>query len=652
VAFGAALMGVTPALASPARPLDLRVTGDNVWHASNDFTLEWTNPPASDPPLAAIHFRVRDPQGTTIREDLIAGHRDSIGGVMVPKVPGTYSAEVWLEDTAGAQGPASVAQLRFDDARPASIEPLPVPRWIGRTAFPLRIRLGHPPGPPPMSGFGGYAVAIDSSPARVPCAAADRCTSAEITLRGGAGSDELEVGGLPEGISYLHAVAVSGAGMKSPTSGHAVLRVDTTDPVTRLAGVPPDWTSAPVRLVASATDSGSGMTPGGEGPGPHTAIQVDGGVPTIASGASVSISLIEEGAHRIAYYARDAAGNTDDGSGANGIANRTPRTDRVRIDRTAPSLAFANAQDPADPDLLQVRIADGLSGPDLSRGWIGVRPAGSGDRFEPLPAIPPKSGELRARWDSDSFPAGKYEFRATGHDVAGNASATTRRRNGEGMVLSNPLKTTTALRAGFRQHGLERTVPYGRTVLLGGRLIRGTSTGLADEPVQMVERFAASPQPATRVSVVKTRANGSFAIRTSPGPSRTIAIAFDGSRTLAGSASQTLRLQVRSGVRLRASSALARIGGPPLVFQGRVLAPPGTIPAEGKSVQLQFRLPGLPWSEFRALQTDRRGRFRYAYRFSDDDSRGARFQFRAYVPTQKDWPYEPGGSRPVLVRGI
>jgi hypothetical protein len=68
-------------------------------------------------------------------------------------------------------------------------------------------------------------------------------------------------------------------------------------------------------------------------------------------------------------------------------------------------------------------------------------------------------------------------------------------------------------------------------------------------------------------------------------------------------------------------------------------------------VQLQFRLPGLPWSEFRTIQTDRRGRFRYAYRFSDDDSRGARFQFRAYAPAQENWPYEPSGSRPVLVRG-
>ncbi len=31
------------------------------------------------------------------------------------------------------------------------------------------------------------------------------------------------------------------------------------------------------------------------------------------------------------------------------------------------------------------------------------------------------------------------------------------------------------------------------------------------------------------------------------------------------------------------------------------------------------------------MQTNRRGRFHYAYRFSDDDSRGVRFRFRAFV---------------------
>jgi hypothetical protein len=91
------------------------------------------------------------------------------------------------------------------------------------------------------------------------------------------------------------------------------------------------------------------------------------------------------------------------------------------------------------------------------------------------------------------------------------------------------------------------------------------------------------------------------------------------------------------------------VGGRPILFSGTVAA--DRIPAGGVAVQLQFHVPGVDWSEFRTVRSDRHGRFRYAYRFSDDDSRGARFLFRAYVPSQEGWPYEPGGSLPVSVLG-
>jgi hypothetical protein len=649
---GTLLCVVASAAATPPRPANLQIAGGNdAWHADNSFEIKWTNPPGSGAPPTATHYRIRNPQGTQIKEAQTASLSDGLAGLMVPKVPGAYSVEVWLEDANGSQGPAATAQLRFDDVRPASIDPEPIPGWVGRTAFPLRVHLGHPPGPPPLAGIRGYAVAIDTAPGGSPCAAADRCSDAETTLRGGVEGDDLMIAALPEGTSYLHAVAVSGSGMKSPTSGQAVLRVDVTDPFTRLSGAPVGWTNRTARITASATDSGSGMEASEDGTTPFTAIRVDGGAPATAPGGSVASSVIDEGAHLVAYYARDVAGNVDDGSGSNGIANRAPRTTWVRIDRTSPDVAFTNSQDPRDPDLLRVRIGDTLSGPDLSRGWIGVRQAGSGDRFEPLPAAPASGGRLCARWSSDAYPKGKYEFRAIGFDTAGNSVATTRRENGAPMVLSNPLKAATALRTGFRHRLLQRTVPYGRGVLLSGRLSVGAGSPLGGVPVRIVERFAEGARPAERASTVRTGPGGSFSVRAGPGPSRTIAVAFDGSPTLARSEGRTLQLRVRSRLRLRASSSVAKIGGAPLVFHGKVSAPPGAIPPAGKSVQLQFRLPGLPWTEFRTIQTDSRGRFHYAYRFSDDDSRGARFQFRAYAPAQDDWPYEPGGSRPVIVRG-
>ncbi len=652
LAFAATFAAIAmPAGASPPAPADLRVVGGEGWRADNSFSLEWTRPPASAPAIAATRYRVRDPQGAPVTAGLVARSEDGIGPLVVPAVPGSYTAEVWFEDTAGAQGAAAAAQLRFDDTRPAPIEPAPSPAWIGRGGIPLRVRLAHPAGPQPPAGIRGYAVAIDTRPNGSPCAAADRCTDAETALRGGIGGDELEIEVLPEGTSYLHAVAVSGAGMKSATAGHAVLHVDTVDPLTRLSGAPPGWTNRTVSLSATAIDTGSGMKPAGGGPPPFTAIRVDGGAPAVTLGQAVTTSVIGEGTHRIAYYGRDAAGNVNDGGEQNGVVNRSPGISWVRIDRTPPRVAFTNSQDPDDPDLVRAWVVDPLSGGDLSRGWIGVRPAGSGDRFEPLPPAPPADGQLRARWSSDAHPIGEYEFRAIGYDAAGNATAASRRWNGTPMVLANPLKATTELRGRFHRGGLSRAVPYGRRVLLRGRLTTGLSSPLGGMPVRIAERFAAGARPATRVSTVRTEPNGAFSVRTAPGPSRTIAVGFAGSATLSRSAGPALSLQVRSRVRLRASSGVARIGGAPLVLRGRVAATPGEIPPTGKSVQLQFRLPGLPWSEFRTVATDRRGRFRLAYRFSDDDSRGVRFQFRAYAPAQDGWPYEPAGSQPVIVRG-
>jgi len=661
--FASALLGLAAtASASPLPPVDVRVEGgEDAWHAKRSFSVIWANPdPIGGPPIAAVHYRLRNPAGTVaIAATRIDWPAVSIDWLMVPGPPGAYTVEIWLEDAAGEVGPPADAKLRFDDRRPGGVVPFVAGSWVGRTAFPLSIRLTHPSGEPPVSGIRGYAVSVAATPNRSPCETPDRCTEAETDLRGGTEEDSYSVADLPEGTNYVQAVAVSGSGMASETAGRTVVRVDETSPLTTLRGAPSGWTNRPVRLTATAVDDGSGMLPGG-GFLPYTAIAIDGSFPTTAAGDSVSATVIGEGVHRISYYARDLAGNVDDGGDSNGTSNPPPPTALVRIDRKPPTASFVNALDPIDPELIRARIVDSMSGPAPARGWIGIRRSGSGDPYMPLPAAPAPEGELRARWDSDAYVAGEYELRAIGYDVAGNATVSTRRANGTTMVLSNPLKATTVLQAGLGAkvaaddstvRAPSRIVPFGHRTLLRGRLAGGTGGALPGMPVRIVERFAAETGLPARVSTVTTGSGGAFAIRLAAGPSREVAAIFDGTATLSRSASPNVRLGVRSRVKFGASSKVATIGGPPLVFRGRVGATSAVMPPVGKSVQLQFRLPGLPWSEFRTIQTDRHGRFRYAYRFRDDDSRGVRFQFRAYAPAQDKWPYEPGGSRPLTVRG-
>lgn len=647
-----ALLIVTmPAAARAAtgfQPLELSVDGgEESWHAENSFAVRWRNPSG----VAAVHYRLLDPSGqVSLAEARIGWAATAIQQLAVPQTPGAYIAEVWLEDSDGNEGDPVSARLRFDESPPGRVDPLPPGGWISRTGFPFALHLSHPVEPQPLSGIRGYAVSIDPTADGEPCAGAFTCGESETDLRSGIEGDSLAVSELPEGTSYVHAVAVSGSGVRSAVAGSATVRVDKTDPATHLTGYPEGWSNEPLTLTATATDGGSGMTAMGNGATPFTAIRVDGGSPTVAAGDTVATTVIGSGIHTVAYYGRDAAGNVDDGGSSNGRPNRPPATTIVRIDRDPPTLAFLNAQDPADPERIEARASDALSGIDPARGRISVRPTGSNERFEALPTQA-FGTTLLARWDSEASPPGEYEFRATAFDRAGNSASTSSRSGGATMRLRSPLKMATTLSAGFRRSPASRTVSFGRRVPYSGHLIGGRHTPLTGMPVRIIERFATGAEPRERESTVRTDAGGDFRFCLAPGPSREVVAIAPSTPTLQGSRSRPSSLSVRGRVHLRISSRIAKVGGRPIVFRGKVAVAGTETAADGRAVQLQFRLPGLPWSEFRTIRTDRRGRFRYAYRFADDDSRGAHFQFRAFVPPQANWPFEPAGSLPVGVEG-
>jgi hypothetical protein len=637
-----ALAGGGRAAASPASqlyPIDLEVDGGEAnWHAGNAFWLHWKQPPVASQgfPVQAVHFRVRNAaDAVVVGERRVATDRPLIQGLEVPPAAGIYTAEIWLEGPNGELGPVVRAGLRFDDVRPGIAQPVAPQAWIAGNAA-ATVTLSHPPGPPPISGIRGYAVSIDRGGESRPCAAPAWCSPAETDLQGGIEDDTLSLGSLPEGISVLRAVAVSGSGVPSAAAASAVLRVDATRPEVNLMGTR-GWSSGPVRAVARATDSLSGMAAGGPN-GPYTAIAVDGGVPRAEPGDSAAVTVSGEGVHSVALHARDAAGNV-----------AQARTVAVAIDQSPPYVRFARAQDPAEPERIEATVADPLSGADPGRGSIAVRAAGTRRPWVPLPTA---AGRLVARWDSDSWPAGAYEFRVTGYDAAGNATSSERRTNGTRMILVNPLKEAVRMEAGLGGRPLtaSATVPYGGAVSYSGRLTSPSQAALGQLPVEVIESFDAGAAVPRRSTRVLTAADGSFTVPLRPGPSRRVEAVFAGSRTLSRAGGGAVNLRVLAGLRMRASAATARVGGAPVVFSGRVGGRGAPIPAGGLAVELQFRAPGGDWAEFRTVQTDARGRYRHAYAFSDDDSRGIRFRFRAYM-SGGGWPYEPAASRSVSVTG-
>ena len=613
---------LTVCVASPAGALgasgQLTPKVGSAWQPQRSFAIEW-DPIAPTNPTEAI-YKLRDSEGAMVG-DLSRSLDRMRDDIVVPPVPDTYTLEAWLANAGGESGPHSVATLRFDNVAPAPPIVNPSAGWtLG--ADPAVVQIGAPSAPSPLSGIAGYAVSVDGG---FPCAQPGRCLPGEIDLASGAGG-ALSLGTLPEGAHTLRAAAVSGSGVPSAVT-LATVPVDGSAPLVSLAGAPAGWSSGPVQVTARATDALSGMTASGL-LGPFTAIAVDGGAPGRALGDAESAWIGGSGSHRVEYFARDAAGNlSSSGSAA------------VRIDEDPPRVAFADSQDPAEPERIEATVSDPLSGPSPDRGSIGIRPAGTRARYEPLPTR--NAGDrLVARWDSDSYPPGKYELVATGYDAAGNSAAGTDRAHGARMLLVNPLKAQVELTA----------VLDGRR--LTGQLRRFGGGLLASRDVIVTETFAAGAQPRQRASVVGTDRQGAFALRLRPGPSRDVVARFAGTPLLSRAASGGAHLEAATGIRLRSSAASARVGGSPIVFSG-ALRRRGVAPgaAAGLPVELQFRFGGGDWSAFRTVEANARGRFRYSERFSDDDTRGVRFQFRAYEKGREGWPYGPGTSRPVSVTG-
>jgi len=592
----------------------LALADSGEWQAGTTFSIDPREVPGVAAGATRAVYRLLDPQGQPVGGLMEATPLDPLERVQVPPVGGIYTLEGWLEDAAGIELHRASASLQFDNAVPPPPAPHGPGRWLlgGEQAI---LELEPPAAGLPPSGISGYEVTLSPG---------------DVRLAASAG--RVSLGFLPEGVNKAQVVALSGSGVRSQPRT-VFFAVDATVPVVTVQGASSGWSSGPVRLTAHAADSLSGMEAVGPA-GPFTAIAVDGASPIAAPGGTVSAWVGGSGVHTVRSYARDAAGNVGDGE----AGSPPPQSATVRIDEEPPRLEFASAQDPADPERLEASVSDRLSGPSAGRGSIGIRRAGTRARYETLPTRV-EAGRLIARWDSDSYPAGKYEFIATGFDVAGNSASGDSRARGGRMVLVNPLKTQVTLRS--RLKGLR----------FSGSLRRTSGGPLAGQTIVVSETFAPGAEPRQRTTFARTDADGAFSLRLKPGPSREVVAGFGGTRLLSRAGGPAADLAAPTIVRFGASAATAAIGGRPVVFRGKVGHAGASRAVAGLPVELQFRYPGAGWSEFRTVEADRRGRFRYAYKFSDDDSRGIRFQFRAYVKGREGWPYGPSASRPVSVRG-
>jgi hypothetical protein len=196
-------------------------------------------------------------------------------------------------------------------------------------------------------------------------------------------------------------------------------------------------------------------------------------------------------------------------------------------------------------------------------------------------------------------------------------------------------------RRGRARAGVHR-VRYGSPLRLAGRVTDGDGGRVAGARVCVLERRSAGRRGARIAGIVTTDARGRFSLRLPGGPSRRVSLVH---RTGGVAAARSLRLRVPAPVRLRPSGTRFRVGEQ-LLLRGRLRGRP--LPKRGAVVVLQARQGGA-WITFATTRTDRRGRFRYGYRFVN--TTGVRtYPMRAIVPRQGGHPFARGRSRTIRVR--
>lgn len=379
-----------------------------------------------------------------------------------------------------------------------------------------------------------------------------------------------------------------------------------------LAGVPGDWTFSAPRPCPPAASVSAGF----------------------------DTNQLADGRHVLALDVVDAAGNTTRILRADrAVANHPP------VNLTPPAYAAPPvAGDPAAGQELRAERGT-WSGPDLAYEYQWQRCSEDGRTCTDIPdatalVYTPGAADagqrLRLAVTARNVVSLTKVTPLTGV-VRGAGVRAAGARNGvvsggrdcseDGYVLRTPDNRDGLVRVPYRA-GARARVQVELTCAADGRAVAEAALRLS----------AAVPGVADPVGgTVRTDAKGRAELSLPTSASRTVAVTYRAREDdAAPSASVIVRLVVRGRMTLS-----VRQLGTVASFRGRLVG--GHVPARGVTVQLQWR-DGARWRPVANLSTDRRGRFRYAYRFSDR-ARGFRYRFRAIVtPGQLDYPYAPGRS--------
>jgi hypothetical protein len=364
---------------------------------------------------------------------------------------------------------------------------------------------------------------------------------------------------------------------------------------------------------------------------------------TLASAgiSRLPMTVPSAGEWKVKLWRRDAAGNEAEDNAS------VPVT--LRYDPEPPQLAFEPPQS-ADPTLVAVRVTDQVSG--LANGAIEIGAAGS-STWQTLPAQK-EGSRLVTRIDDAALPAGTYVLRAHASDQAGNVATTDRLGGGQPMVVTLPLRTPVALRAGF-ERTIRRRKQRPTTVLraaarvgfmeqtrIVGRLATRDGRPIGGGAVEVLSRTGTDAEQL--VDTLTTDADGRFRSVATGTNSRTLRLAYAGS-SLTLPSETSLEMKVPAATSVRVSRRRLR-NGQAVTFTGRVRGLP--VPIPGKLIELQVRFSS-GWQTFRTIRSSTTGRWSSRYRFQR--TQGVQhYHFRVRLPKEGGYPFETSVSRALVVQ--
>ena len=661
---------------APDSATALTIEGGEGWRSANDFDLSWSNPAQPHAPIDGAAYRVtRVGGGFDSGRQFVSGtNREALNDLTVPS-PGEYEIKVWLRDAASneLESSARTATVRLDPTVPPVVEARD-DGWIRRNDFDYVARWDEPePSQVGPSGLDGYAVRVTQDPSFDFCVTdadpAATCSPAEVN-NDGISDTEMPVAPseVSEGQWYIHVVAVSGAGVKADAVSHTPMPIDLGDPRSSILGASGEWVDHDVTVSVSASDAVSGMSPSqalAMDPQPRTCLRVDDHDAECEPDDSLTRVIGSEGEHTVSYYARDLAGNENNGRPDGEYpakANNPPRTASVRIDKSGPEIAFAAARSADDPSLIVVSADDALSG--VVGGLIELRRQGSNQSWTALETA--VTGDALRGHVPDEVDPGRYEFRASATDRAGNTTTTLARADGSAMVEHLPLKEGVNLTASVavaeaklaKAGGKCRAaagkgkgkgkgkcdkspppvgLPYGEPVRLSGHLQTAADAPLRGRELTVIERMAEGGAPRERTRSVQTDQGGAYSVELEAGPSRRVIVRYAGEQRFHPAGAE-VEFAVRS--KMLAFKASKRVRETESIrFRGRVGMAGVDLRSQGKRIELQYEKSKGNWRTIDSADAGPDGAFRLRYALRSNYIRPTSVRFRALVPPERAWPY-------------